>query len=172
MNRPLATLAAQSGIGEVVLIDEDELDTRNLNRVRGLSKKDQGEKKAARLKAFIDVIGVSVEAAYCLARVDEDPQAVDSIGRRNTFHAWRCYMGRPAGWMQKLTGRQAMRSPSARSRCPTKHSAHPNLAPTVSAAVSHSSSPLYLPLHEGQRIGRLIPQCRGSECVSANNEID
>jgi hypothetical protein len=35
----------------------------------------------------------------------------DSTGRRNTFNHGGV-MGRPAGWMQKLTGRGAMRSPA------------------------------------------------------------
>src|SRR5450830_399588 len=37
----------------------------------------------------------------------------DSTGRRNTLI--EVFMGRPAGWMQKLTGRGAMRSPGAPS---------------------------------------------------------
>jgi IS30 family transposase len=37
----------------------------------------------------------------------------NSIGRRNTLI--EVFMGRPAGWMQKLTGRGAMRSPGAPS---------------------------------------------------------
>lgn len=38
----------------------------------------------------------------------------DSIGRRNTFNQ-EVFMGRPAGWMKQLTGRDAMRSPGAPS---------------------------------------------------------
>ena len=37
-----------------------------------------------------------------------------STGRRNTL-IMEVFMGRPAGWMQKLTGRGAMRSPGAPS---------------------------------------------------------
>ena len=40
-------------------------------------------------------------------------QGADSTGRRNTLI--EVSMGRPAGWMQKLTGRGAMRSPGAPS---------------------------------------------------------
>jgi molybdopterin-synthase adenylyltransferase len=76
---PLATLGARAGVGELVLIDDDNLDASNLNRVRGLFKRDEGEKKAEKLKCFIDAIGVSVETSFCLARVDEDPMAVDAL---------------------------------------------------------------------------------------------
>ena len=38
----------------------------------------------------------------------------DSTGRRNTFNQ-EVFMGRPAGWMKHLTGREAMRSPGAPS---------------------------------------------------------
>src|SRR3954452_8310419 len=37
---------------------------------------------------------------------------VDSTGRRNTS-IWDGCMGRPAGWMQALTGRSPMKSPGA-----------------------------------------------------------
>src|SRR3954470_3051601 len=39
---------------------------------------------------------------------------VDSTGRRNTS-IWEGCMGRPAGWMQALTGRSPMKSPGAPS---------------------------------------------------------
>src|SRR4051794_18265786 len=39
---------------------------------------------------------------------------VDSTGRRNTS-IWGVWMGRPAGWMQALTGRSPMKSPGAPS---------------------------------------------------------
>ena len=42
------------------------------------------------------------------------PLTVDSTSRRNTFNHGGV-MGRPAGWMKKLTGREAMRSPGAPS---------------------------------------------------------
>lgn len=76
---PFATLIARSGIGELVLIDNDKLERSNLNRVRGLTAKDVNDPKAIKLKEFIDNIGVSVKVAAFKANVDEDPKALDAL---------------------------------------------------------------------------------------------
>ena len=76
---PLATLGARAGIGELVLIDDDELDRSNLNRVRGLAVKDVGDKKALKLKEYIDSIGLEAKVAVCDAKIDEDPLALDAL---------------------------------------------------------------------------------------------
>ncbi|RLA46695.1 MAG: ThiF family adenylyltransferase [Gammaproteobacteria bacterium] len=76
---PLATLGARAGIGELVLIDDDELALSNLNRVRGLGKKDVGEKKVQKLKAFIDGLELSTNAGVFVSKVDEDPLALDGL---------------------------------------------------------------------------------------------
>ena len=76
---PLATLLARSGIGELVLIDADDLEKSNLNRVRGLRTNDVGEKKAHRLKDFIASIGLSVNVAAYESEIDIDPEALDAL---------------------------------------------------------------------------------------------
>lgn len=76
---PLATLAARSGVGELVLVDPDPLAKSNLNRVRGLTAKDVGEVKAHKLKEFIEGIGVSVKVASYASLIDTDPAALDAL---------------------------------------------------------------------------------------------
>ena len=76
---PLATLGARAGIGELVLIDDDDLDSSNLNRVRGLGKKHVGGKKAENLKDFIDGLELSTNVGVCISKIDEDPQALDAL---------------------------------------------------------------------------------------------
>lgn len=76
---PLATLGARAGFGEIVLIDDDELDSSNLNRVRGLHKKDVGAKKSQRLKEFIDGIGLTTKVTAIDAKIDQNPQALDAL---------------------------------------------------------------------------------------------
>jgi hypothetical protein len=76
---PFATLGARAGIGEILLIDDDELALSNLNRVRGLTKGDVGYKKADKLKEFIDNIGLSVGVGVCTSKIDSDPSALDAI---------------------------------------------------------------------------------------------
>jgi hypothetical protein len=76
---PLATLGARAGFGEIVLIDDDELDASNLNRVRGLRKKDVGAKKSKKLKEFIDGIGLTTKVTAIDAKIDQDPQALDAL---------------------------------------------------------------------------------------------
>ena len=76
---PLATLGARAGIGELVLIDDDDLARSNLNRVRGLRAKDIGDKKSRKLKEFIDDIGLSTKVGVCESKIDEDPLALDAL---------------------------------------------------------------------------------------------
>ena len=56
----------------------------------------------------------SMPYSACAARYAADAYWADSTGRRNTFNQ-EVFMGRPAGWMKHLTGRDAMRSPGAPS---------------------------------------------------------
>lgn len=76
---PLATLGARAGIGELVLVDDDELSRSNLNRVRGLRAKDVGYKKSTKLKHYIDSIGLPTKVAAFDAKIDEDPIALDAL---------------------------------------------------------------------------------------------
>lgn len=76
---PAATLAARSGIGEIILIDKDTLQKSNLNRVRGLVATDVNHSKARRLKNFIDGIGIPTRAAAVESAIDDSPGAIDAL---------------------------------------------------------------------------------------------
>lgn len=76
---PLATLIARAGIGELILIDGDELEFSNLNRVRGATTDDVGENKARNLKKHIDRMGLSVNVATYASEIDNDSAAVDAL---------------------------------------------------------------------------------------------
>ncbi|AZZ92412.1 ThiF family adenylyltransferase [Hahella sp. KA22] len=76
---PFATLGARAGIGELVLIDGDDLALSNLNRVRGLKRNDVGKNKASKLKDFIEDIGVSVKVGAYESIIDSDPKALDAL---------------------------------------------------------------------------------------------
>lgn len=76
---PLATLLARSGIGELVLIDGDDLEETNLNRVRGYRKADVGEPKARSLAAYIKSLGLPSVAAPISEYMDRSPAAIDAI---------------------------------------------------------------------------------------------
>ncbi len=76
---PTATLLARSGVGELVLVDDDPLERSNLNRVRGLGASDVGKPKAQQLQGFIAGIGLPVQTASFKVKADENPAAVDAL---------------------------------------------------------------------------------------------
>lgn len=76
---PTATLLTRSGVGELVLIDDDLVESSNLNRLRGLGTRDVGLPKAPQLKAFIEGIGLPVSVCAHKGLVDEDPCALDVL---------------------------------------------------------------------------------------------
>ena len=67
---PTATLLARAGVGELVLIDPDVLESSNLNRVRGAREVDVGESKAKTLAAFTNGLGLGTKAVAICDRVD------------------------------------------------------------------------------------------------------
>jgi hypothetical protein len=75
---PTATLLARSGIGEILLIDPDELEESNLNRVRGVRRSDVGQNKAQLLDGFIKSIGLPTRVSSLPNRVDT-AEGVDAI---------------------------------------------------------------------------------------------
>lgn len=76
---PAATLLARAGVGELVLIDHDQLTGSNLNRVRGARKVDVGRNKADIARDFIHGIGLDVRAVAIDALVDVSSEAIDAL---------------------------------------------------------------------------------------------
>ncbi len=76
---PLATLLARAGVGELIIIDGDELERTNMNRVRGYRAKDIGRNKALSLKKFIDSMGLSVSVTAIDGYLNDSHEAVDAV---------------------------------------------------------------------------------------------
>lgn len=73
------TLLARSGVGEIVIVDDDRFEASNLNRVRGARRGDVGEYKTTVLKRFLDEVDLPVSVAGYQSKVDESPEAVDAL---------------------------------------------------------------------------------------------
>ncbi len=76
---PLAQTALRAGVGELVLIDGDDVETTNLNRTAGYRIKDIGTKKATRSKEFLDEIGLDCDIRAIAEYVDRSPSGVDAL---------------------------------------------------------------------------------------------
>jgi molybdopterin-synthase adenylyltransferase len=76
---PIITLLARSGVGEIVIIDGDNLERSNLNRVRGAGISDVGKNKARILKTFVNNLGLSVSVEAIESHVDLNPLAIDAL---------------------------------------------------------------------------------------------
>ncbi|MBJ6798823.1 HesA/MoeB/ThiF family protein [Geomonas propionica] len=77
---PVATLLARAGVGELIIIDGDDLDKTNLNRVRGYRAADEGKKKALLLKTFID----SLELNVSVSAIDQFLDAAKALDALST----------------------------------------------------------------------------------------
>ena len=75
---PTATLLARSGIGELILIDPDDLEQSNLNRVRGAARPDVGKNKAVILERYILSLGLGTNVTALSSRVDTT-EGVDAL---------------------------------------------------------------------------------------------
>jgi hypothetical protein len=73
------TLLSRSGVGEIIIIDGDNLERSNLNRVRGTGTSDVGKNKAMLLKEFVSGLAISVSAEAVCNYVDLDPLAIDAL---------------------------------------------------------------------------------------------
>jgi len=73
------TLLSRAGVGELVIIDGDNLERSNLNRVRGARASDVGRNKAEILKGFVDSLGLSVRTEAIDSFVDLSPLAIDAL---------------------------------------------------------------------------------------------
>lgn len=74
-----ATLLARAGVGELIIIDGDNLEETNLNRVRGHRRIDVGENKAKVLAEFIQSLGLKNSISWIGEYLDESPKAVDAL---------------------------------------------------------------------------------------------
>lgn len=75
----LATLLARCGIGELIIVDGDKLETSNLNRVRGYRAADVGQNKADTLARYITSLGLSCRVTSVVEFLDRSPAAVDAV---------------------------------------------------------------------------------------------
>lgn len=76
---PIATLLARTGIGELILIDDDSLDPTNMNRVRGYTKDDIGKKKVKSLSKFITSLGLNTTINSIIGYLNESEEAIDAL---------------------------------------------------------------------------------------------
>jgi len=76
---PLATLLARCGVGELVIVDGDDLEETNLNRVRGYRRRDVGQSKADTLAAYVASLGLPCSVVSIPDYVDRSPRAIDAI---------------------------------------------------------------------------------------------
>ncbi|VIO79181.1 Sulfur carrier protein ThiS adenylyltransferase [Bradyrhizobium ivorense] len=74
-----ATLLARAGIGELIIVDGDDLEETNLNRVRGHRRHDLGHNKAKILASFINSLGLKVSVSWIGEYLDESPKAIDAL---------------------------------------------------------------------------------------------
>lgn len=75
----LATMLARCGVGELIIVDGDQLETSNLNRVRGFRAAEVGQNKAETLANYIDGLGLSCSVTHIPEYVDRSPSAVDAL---------------------------------------------------------------------------------------------
>lgn len=75
---PTATLLARSGVGELILIDPDKLEASNLNRVRGATRSEVGENKAAILARYIVSLDLQTKVT-ALPSYADTPEGVDAL---------------------------------------------------------------------------------------------
>lgn len=75
----LATLLARAGVGRITIVDGDNLEESNLNRVRGYKKSDVGKNKAATLAEFINSLDLTATASAIPKYLHESADAVDAL---------------------------------------------------------------------------------------------
>jgi hypothetical protein len=75
---PTVTLLARSGVGELILIDPDDLEESNLNRVRGAARSDVGTNKAQLQERYLRSLDLGAAVAAVPSYVDS-PSGVDAL---------------------------------------------------------------------------------------------
>ncbi|MCK1481012.1 ThiF family adenylyltransferase [Bradyrhizobium sp. 197] len=74
-----ATLLARAGVGELIIVDGDDLEDTNLNRVRGHRLVHVGKNKAKVLAEFIHSMGLQISVSSIGEYIGESPKAIDAI---------------------------------------------------------------------------------------------
>jgi molybdopterin-synthase adenylyltransferase len=101
---PTATLLSRTGIGELILIDGDDLEKTNMNRVRGYKGSDVGNKKADSLCKFIQSLELNLsvtaipnylngEAIDAISSADVVLGCTDDISGRDLMNQALYYYG-------------------------------------------------------------------------------
>jgi len=94
----VATLLARAGVGELIIIDGDDLAGSNMNRVRGYQAKDIGNNKAVSLKGFIDSLKLNIRVSAISAFLNESIEAIDALSSADVVF----------GCTDDITGRNLM----------------------------------------------------------------
>lgn len=69
---PVVEMLARLGVGRLVLVDDDKVEVKNLNRIYGTTRRDADERasKVKVIAAFVDNLGLGVEVEPFAQRVD------------------------------------------------------------------------------------------------------
>lgn len=76
---PLSILLARAGVGELILIDNDDLDKTNMNRVFGYTGKDIGKQKSTSLAKRIKKLNLGTKVLPIEGYLHESPEALDAL---------------------------------------------------------------------------------------------
>ena len=75
----VATLLARTGVGELIIIDGDDIEGSNLNRTRGYRKEDVAKNKALTLSQYIEGLGLPVSTLPICEYINDSASAIDAI---------------------------------------------------------------------------------------------
>lgn len=76
---PTATLLARCGVGEIIIIDGDDLEGSNMNRVRGFRMADVGRNKAIVMAEFINSLEMNTTVSAIDSYLNESAEALDAL---------------------------------------------------------------------------------------------
>lgn len=76
---PLSILLARAGVGELILIDNDDLDKTNMNRVFGYTGKDIGKQKSSSLAKRIKKLDLGTKVLAVEGYLHQSPEALDAL---------------------------------------------------------------------------------------------
>jgi len=92
---PIINLLVRSGAGEIILIDEDRLESTNLNRVVGTRLIDVGKHKVKILEQYIKEMGLPTTVTSVVGLIDTDISALSALSTADVvFGCTDDYLGR------------------------------------------------------------------------------